>query len=574
MAQPAPIDPKKDPKVDLGVQAASFGKTNQKKAPDPTSSLAILYTTLQQLQDLSQTCKVYSLQPAAQSLQPTPVEKPQVTDPISLLKEALSPIKEQDCSNNPELFYKGLFHAALIAKHSQPQILKNKICQILKDYAQTVTLDFAHQKSFAYSLAGAYRSISHNSPKTELLEEVLNFYIKGNSSTIDTVKQAYLHSIKTDNVIPQLKSHHQKCATAFENSANWQKSCDKLVADLKSGAQDPQIVSKIIQLIGKACSPSQVKPLADILSPLLDQEDTKMALGQYLALHFTDLKDPAASQEQLLQFSDKLKGAIPNQHHQALENCAGVYQSQHVFNQTNPLTQNQLNSETQNVGQSVSNNVNSNGFVHQIVWNTPLLMAMYILLMSGQGAYGYLGDIMGNINDTLSDLQKFTSDVQKIQDDINQLMKNASTSNPSALVQDIAANQSDLQNLLAQYGDKLSPELIQDIKNFSTTSLNDVVSEATSGKVLDWSDLSSNPAAIAQVQAYLTNESGGAAGQAATGVFKNMTDLLGGLNTQNSAQMEELNLITKKVDSLTQLFSSSATTFKTLIQLLTNYDGI
>ncbi len=211
----------------------------------------------------------------------------------------------------------------------------------------------------------------------------------------------------------------------------------------------------------------------------------------------------------------------------------------------------------------------------------PIFLAIMMVLMTGpDSGYHVLAQDMGNINQILNDLKKFSDMTQQIQDDINNFMNG--TGDPQQIAQDIANAQSQIQNLLKDPNiinelGGTSSELYKDLSSFSQPggSLDQVISEATAGKITSWSALASNGAAsdFATVKAYLTNESGGAAGAAATGVFKNLTDLLGGLSTQNSAQMEELNLTTKKVDADEQLVAAAISTFKSISSELTNYSG-
>ncbi|MCH9631991.1 MAG: hypothetical protein S4CHLAM6_03140 [Chlamydiae bacterium] len=210
-----------------------------------------------------------------------------------------------------------------------------------------------------------------------------------------------------------------------------------------------------------------------------------------------------------------------------------------------------------------------------VLKHDPIMMALYLLLMSGGGSYGYLAKIMSNLGVSMANIKKFVKDMKTIQDDVNDLMTNKSPSEQGDDAQSISDAQKDLNSLIKQYGSKLGPELIKSLSAFASPggSLDQIISEATKGACKSWSDVVSNPDDLQKVQEYLTGPGGGAAPAGVTTIFKNMSDLMGSLNTQNQADVEKLNLTTKKVDSLTKLFAASVTMFKGLNQTLTNYSA-
>ncbi len=207
----------------------------------------------------------------------------------------------------------------------------------------------------------------------------------------------------------------------------------------------------------------------------------------------------------------------------------------------------------------------------------PIFLALMVVLFTGQdSSYHVLADAMGNLSNLMKNVQQYTNIVKQINDDLNNLMNG--TGNPQQIAQDLAQQQKNLQDLLNNNKGVLSPDLVKNIEDYCKPGgdLDQVVAAATKGMTppcSSWADAANNPAALQKIKDYLTNASGGSVGPAASTIFSTTSNLLGSLSTQNQAQVEQLNLLTQKVDSTTKLFASALTQFKGLIQTLTNYSG-
>jgi len=195
--------------------------------------------------------------------------------------------------------------------------------------------------------------------------------------------------------------------------------------------------------------------------------------------------------------------------------------------------------------------------------------------MSSDGAYGYLAKIMGNLNVTMKDIGKFTDDIEKINNVLKDFLEETDIEELAKLAQQIAELSESLGGLLEEFGDKLGDALKERIEKFVKPggTLDDAVKKANIGEHTNWKDLAADPAACKKMQDYLTATAGGGVGEGATSLITNISQLLGALTTVNQGQLEKLNMTTKKVDSLTKLFSSAITMFKGLTQTLTQYSG-
>ena len=232
--------------------------------------------------------------------------------------------------------------------------------------------------------------------------------------------------------------------------------------------------------------------------------------------------------------------------------------------------------------QKSDNNIKASGsdplkrWRHHVIHDLPVMMAIYLLLMSGKGSYGYLAKIMANLGVSMADIKKFITAMKKLQDDINDFMKSKDKGDWASDAADIAKQEAALKGLLKQFGGKLGPDLVKSLGAFANTNLDKVVSDATAGMdppCTTWADAASRPEALQKLHDFMTGPKGGSTPASVTTLIKNLSDLMNSLNTQNQGDIEKLNLATKKVDSLTKLFSASITMYKGLIQTLSNYSG-
>lgn len=211
----------------------------------------------------------------------------------------------------------------------------------------------------------------------------------------------------------------------------------------------------------------------------------------------------------------------------------------------------------------------------EIIEHGPIFLALLVVLFTGENSsYHVLARNMSDINNLMKKISQFTDDVKSIQDDLSKLMDGKG--DLESITQDIVEKQKHLNELLIKEESALGSDMRRVLSDFiekGKGSLDNLVDKATNGKCSNWEDASKDGAILDQVKKYMTGEGGGPAGEGITTVVQNISQLLGALNTQNQGQIEKLNMITKKVDASTKLFSSVITMYKGLTQTLTSYSG-
>ncbi len=574
------IQPDNQPNKSLQKLSPTELQKIRSKKVDPKSGIpdvAIIYKTMAQLMTLVSTCK--DVAPVAGSkgvIAPAPVVANK-SDPAQSIGALVQAMQGQEFTTNPNSFYQKVFLATMDSSEIDAPAIKALVSKNLQSLFAPCLSDPSVRKSFALSMANAYSQLSNKSPNTTVLQKCLNLLMDSDHPLVDATLKTYKNCVTTHNEIPNIKKLQKQLAVSLAPFQSWNQQYCNLMGDLNKGKLSIQKVVNVVELAPKEAT-HQMNTLARVIKPLIVNSDSQQEMSKLLVQHFSKLA-PNDSQKAFFAFMKKMQFSLPIDCKQGCEaiKASGLNQLRSSSSTKSGLMYKEQASKTS----SKSSGSSSSGYhswVHNVIHHEPIMMAMYVLLMSGSGSYGFLAKIMANLGVSMADVKKFVNGIKGVQDSINDLMTNKNPALQSKDAADIAAKQSSLNSLIKTYGSKLGPELIKSLSSFSGLgqSLDEVVSEATKGMktpLPNWTAAADSPDALKAIQKYLTGPGGGSAPAGVTTVFKNMSDLLGSLNTQNQADVEKLNLTTKKVDSLTKLFAAAVTMYKGLNQTLTNYSS-
>lgn len=555
-------------------------EAKQAKSKNDLNSSAMIYKTMGQLTTLAATCKDVTSASATNAISaPSSVSSAIASDPVQSIGALMDSFKQSTFSTNPSQFYQQVLMTLLDASQIPSSYLKNLVVNEVRSRLGPCLSDPANQKSLSLCLAQGYSQAFGQTPHTSVLKMCLNLLLGPDSSSLsDATIKTYQNCILSDNQIPNLKKNQKQIAAVLTSAQSWQTNYNQFLEKMNKGDFSVKGLVSLVESAPKGTE-HQMNMLAKWVGPLIENQKSRDAMSKALCFHFAQEGKLSVAQQKLEAFGEKLHLAMPiqmNRPVQALIQNAGNGLATGPLNSSNPMTSQQISSSAQQASHSVGASSGPSSWMHHIIHDCPIMMALYVVLMSGSGAYGFLAAIMGNLNITMGDVQKFVDTIKNLQDSLNDFM---TQKDPTKLAQDaanIAADQKQLNGLTAEYGNKLGPDLVKAIDSFAadgTGSLDQAISSATSGADKSWEDLANDPKNLQKVQDYFTGPTGGSAPADATTVLKNISDLMGSLSTQNQAEVEKLNLETQKVDSLTKLFASSLTMYKGLIQTLTNFSG-
>lgn len=558
--------PKKTPQK---LSPAELQKIRSKKvdSKSDTTGVAMIYKTMAQLMTLVSTCQ--DVAPAAGSkgvVAAAPVVANK-SDPAQSIGNLVQAMQSQEFATNPNPFYQKAFLATMDSSEIDAPAIKTLVSENLRSLFAPCLSDPTGRKDFALSMANAYSQLSNKSQNTTVLQMSLNLLMGSDHSLVDATLKTYKNCVTSHNEIPNIKRLQKQIAATLAPFQTWNQQYCSLMEDLNKGKLSIQKVVSVVESAPKDAT-HQMNTLARVVKPLIVNTDCQHTMSKLLVQHFSQVaeNDP---QKAFFAFMEKLQLSLPAE---CKSGCEAIKSSGSKLLGSADFVKSGMMHEKQAHKSSGSG---TSSWVHDVIHDEPIMMAMYVLLMSGSGSYGFLAKIMANLGVSMADVKKFVNDMKGIQDDINDFMTSKDPGQQSKDAADIAAKQADLNSLIQTYGSKLGPELIKSLQGFAGEgqSLDKVISDATKGGCISWKNLAVNPQFFKKVQDFLTGPGGGAAPAGVTTVFKNMSDLLGSLNTQNQADVEKLNLTTKKVDSLTKLFAASITMYKGLNQTLTNYSG-
>lgn len=561
------------------------------------TDLAIIYEATSQITTLATTIRALSLSSSVsdanlQQVASPPIESNQ--DPVRSIAIMLQSIEDQKYKTNPNQFY----HQLLVFGQDCNEILDPTVRKMFIDEIKSriapCLADVTSQKSLALALAHSYAANSKKTKDTTQLESLLSLYLSPNHSLVDATIATYKNSIASHNEMPNVKKHQKELANAMEIVQPWQNDYNNFMQGVNSNNFSIDLFVNVVSMAPNGTE-AQMKAVSRWIEPVLKDSSGFKTFAKALSLHFSQANNRLGSQKALKAFVEKMQTTIPSipapTIHQLLQNC--MANMLHLaFNPSDPMTQNEINRSKIGAANALGSSAGSYAdWIHNVIHTAPIMMAIYIVLMSGQGAYGFLAKIMGEINGVMSNLKQYNADIQEIETALNDIMKNGGT---AADFQAVANGESDLNNLLGQPGAQqlLGDSLFNSLKQFcapGTGSLDQLINAATGGSCTNWQDAAKAAGASPtqdpddykkfttwqqDLTKYMTAPSGGAAPAPVTTVFSNISNLLGSLNTMNQAQMERLNLMSQKVDSCSKLFASCLTIYKGVAQTLTNYAGI
>ena len=497
-------------------EAQEIRRRNAKKKPDVPGA-ALLYAAASQISTLASTCLHVSPTAPVAGVQAVsiPAQEEAVPDPAQAMKDLMDAMKEQEYLNDPNAFYQKVLLAVKDSSTIRSHDVKQLFVGELKGVLAPNLSDPKSSKALGLALANAYAQTTHGSVHIEELSKYLGQLLGKESPLIKSTLLTYDNCQKSHLPIPHIADCQNQLSTNMQNAAGWQSNYTSVLENYYiNGTFDSGQVGELIQ---------RAPP----------------GTGAQL-MHLAKLNGPV--------------GAAPP-----------------------PPTPPTPAPKTPQHGPSGVSGVDPvKKWRHHIIHDMPVMMAMYILLMSGQGSYGFLAKIMANLDISMSNIKKFITAMKKLQDDINDFIKSKDKGAWASDAADIAKQQALLKGFINQYGGMLGPTLVKSLSDFADTNLDKVVSDATAGMdppCTTWADAASRPEALQKLHDFMTGPKGGSTPASVTTLIKNLSDLMNSLNTQNQGDIEKLNLATKKVDSLTKLFSASITMYKGLVQTLSNYSG-
>lgn len=550
------------------------------KSKQDLNKTALIYTAMSQLATLVTTCKeVASTSAISKISSPSSAVGTPFLDPVQSIAALMDSFKSNSFATHPNQFYQHVLLALLAVSEIPSSYMKNLVVNEIRSRLGPCLSDSATQKSLSFCLAHAYSQAFGQTPHISILKMCLNMILGSDDSSLtDATTKTYQNCIVSHNEIPNIKKHQKQMAALLVPTQTWQTNYNQFLDNMNKGNFSVKSLVALVESAPKGTQ-HQMNMLAKWVGPLIEGQKSQEAMSKALCFHFAQEGKLNVAQQKLEAFGKKLQEVMPQkiqQPTQALIEKASYNMVTGPLSSSKPFNLQDLNLKETQASHSVGSSSGPSSWMHHIIHDCPIMMALYIVLMSGSGAYGFLAAIMGSLNVTMGDIEKFVNTLKDLQDTLNDFM---SQKDPTKMAQDaakIASLQSQLNDLTSKYGGKLGQDLINALKSFSgpgTGSLDQAINDATGGADKSWSDLAKDPKNLQKVQDYFTGPKGGSAPAGATTVFKNMSDLMGSLNTQNQAEVEKLNLDTQKVDSLTKLFASSLTMYKGLIQTLSNYSG-
>ncbi|MCH9631992.1 MAG: hypothetical protein S4CHLAM6_03150 [Chlamydiae bacterium] len=575
------IQPDKQPeKSHQRLSPAELQRIRNKKVEKKSdiSGVAMIYKTMAQLMTLVSTCHDVTPVSGSKGVASTGPVVANQSDPAQSIGHLVQAMQSKEFETHPNQFYQKVFLATMDCSEIDSPAIKALASKDLQSLFASSLSDATSKKGFALSMANAYRQLSHQSKNTTVLQMCLNLLMGSEHPLVDTTLKTYKNCVTTHNEIPNIKKLQKQVATTLGPFQVWNQQYSELMSDLNKGKFSIQKVVNVVESAPKGAK-HQMETLSRVIKPLIKSSSSQKEISKLLVQHFSQTSGANDPQKLFLAFVQKMQTAFPDdckQGCQAIEAMGSNQLKASTSDGPGKVGQDSASQAPSKVSHSSDSVFHS--WEHSVIHHEPIMMAMYVLLMSGSGSYGFLAKIMANLGVSMANIKKFVSDMKAIQDDMNDLMSNKSVSMQEDDARAIWDAQNNLNGLIKTYGSKLGSELRQSLSNFSNSggSLDQVVSEATKGMstpLSNWKDASASSDAVAAIQKYLTGPGGGAAPAGVTTVFKNMSDLMGSLNTQNQADVEKLNLTTKKVDSLTKLFAASVTMYKGLNQTLTNYSS-
>lgn len=380
----------------------------------------------------------------------------------------------------------------------------------------------------------------------------------------------------------KLGNDFSNSVNSIKESGDWNTDYASLIKALKEGKVPFELLMKILFTApDNANADEKIKGLTDLMKPLLDRDDNQKEFSRMLALYFTDKEDKAGSLQAAEDFLNSLVPYMSKSEEDPYfahlqQVLITTKENIGIYCESDQYDQIKINAELKTgvvdfeklVGIDIKN--------YNIIHTAPIMMALYVMLMSSEGSYGYLAEIMGNLNKTMKEIGEVLDDMKGLNDKLSDFMSAEDPESLLELAREIRDLRESLSGLVKDKGDSLSDDIVERMNKYldpKIGTLDQMVAGMGVEGVDTWDDILSNPDHCAKLQKYITADGGGAIPAPVTAAFNHYKGLVDTLTTQNSAQLQKLNMTTKKVDSLTKLFSAAVTMYKGITQTLTNYSG-
>lgn len=507
---------------------------------------------------------------------------------IESVAELINAFENEEFKTDPDAFYQKLINVLAEDNQLPRSDAKGGLIQEIKSLLSPAFRDLNSQASLALSLSEAYRQLTAGSGDTTELKNILNNIFGAQNPVVNTALEEYNSAIQAGGAISDIQEHQGVLIEDVIRDGTWQDQYNALLRELSLGRLPLDLVEEIYKNAPPG-SEQEMKMLSKHLEPLVMDTAVQDAFANYLALYAAQTGSLEAAKEKAGEIISMIQKYSHSRHADSFNSlrdktAAALIASGGPFNATYLMTQSEIANKLNNV-KSEFNEVAKVPLKNRyILYNAPIMMALFVLLMSKDGAYGYLANVMDNLNKTMKEIKKYTDDLTDINNYLSKFMDEPVPAKQLEYLKEIQKARDDIRKMLNEnpetFGEDLREKLHNLVKQGGT--LDNLVSEGTGLHGLD--DLitvSRTPehengietGHLKKLQDYMTSASGGSAGEGVTTTVSEISNLLGAVNTHNQAQLEKLNMITKKIDALTKLFSSAITMNKGLIQTLTQYSG-
>lgn len=504
---------------------------------------------------------------------------------IEAVAELIDAIENEEFKTDPNSFFKKLLNVFADDNQIPRGDAKGAVTQEIKSILFWAFKDLNSQTSLALSLAEAYRQITGGTEDTSELKSILNNVFGDRNPAVKTALSEYDLAIKNGGPIPNIEKNQEVLNDDVIRNGTWQEQYDALLKEIALGRLPLDLLEEVYRNAPPG-SEKDMKMLSKHLEPLVMLPEVQKAFAEYLAMYAAQEGSLAAAEQKageiiamIQQYSHPRHGDSFNKLRdltsEALTGAGGP------FNASSPLSQADIANRLSETKADFNNIAKVPLKNRYILYNAPIMMAMFVLLMSKDGAYGYLASVMSNLNATMKEIKKYTQGLTDINNSLSKFMKETDPEKQLELLKEIQKSRNDIRELLKANPETFGEDLRNKINDFVKPegTLDDLLRKGsynTLDGTIYWSQPPGEPLKpdyMKQLQDYLTSSSGGAAGEGVTTTISEISNLLGAVNTHNQAQLEKLNMITKKIDALTKLFSSAITMYKGLIQTLTQYSG-
>lgn len=589
------IDPNNDPNR---IKETHFHGVNgdPAKLQNTTQKTALVYETLTALTELSTAvADMSSKQVAGTALSTIDASSNALVafiadDPAESLGVLFNILESKGYLNNPAEFLEALARVGLdIADLKVEDIgiddIKSALISQLKEKVGPLLNDPVTAKEMSLALAQVYLDLGGSNKLNDInqLKGMLGVFFGNVNPVVDSTIKTYQSAINESSNITNLNvGQNSSLLKSLPGSGDWNAEYNALIKALKEGKLPFESLMEVLLTAPESAEKDgRIKALTDLMKPLIDRDDNQDAFARMLALYFTDRDDKEGSLQAIDSFLNTLVPYMAKSendpyfaHLQQLlittkENI-GIYCDSDEYDQI------KINSELKAGIVTFEKAIGADIKNYNVIHTAPIMMALYTMLMSSDGAYGYLAEIMGNLNKTMKEIGEVLDNMKELNDKLSEFMSAKDPEELIGIAEEIGDLREALSSLVKGNDGSLSDDIITRMNKYldpKTGTLDQMVAGMGIEGVHTWDDLIGNSDNCAKLQKYITADGGGAIPAPVTAAFNHYKGLVDTLTTQNSAQLQQLNMTTKKVDSLTKLFSAAVTMYKGITQTLTNYSG-